>query len=490
MGAAAAGALALSGGCSSTTPPGTSGVAGRRPNIIFILADDLGYGDVGCFGQKRIKTPHLDQLAADGVRFTQAYAGSPVCAPSRCCLMTGLHTGHARIRGNKDIPLAPEDRTVASLLKEVGYATGLVGKWGLGEPTTTGEPRRHGFDEFYGYLNQTHAHNSFPPYLYRNESRVSLYPATRPLPATKPGADAALATMRAPDGSPFSNDLFTTEAIDFITRHANAQPFFLYLSYTIPHANSGTRQMEVPDSGPYAAEAWPEMEKRKAAAITRMDAGIGQLLAQVAKLGITNDTMILFTSDNGPHKEGGVDPTFFNSSGPLRGIKRDLYEGGIRVPTIARWPGHIAPGTTNPHAWAFSDFLPTAADLAGAKTPAGLDGLSFAPSLMGKPSAQKAHTFLYWEFHERGFHQAVRMGHWKGIRHDPKKPLELYDLSADLSETTDVALQHPAVVKQIEAYLATARTVSPYWPEPLKPATRGSTRSLRTGEKGTADERR
>ena len=420
----------------------------RRPNIIFILADDLGYGDVGCYGQKRIKTPALDRLASEGVRFTQCYAGSTVCAPSRCALMTGFHTGHARIRGNARVPLLPEDVTVAEMLKGAGYATGIVGKWGLGEPDTTGTPTKQGFDCWFGYLNQGHAHDYYPDYLWRNEQRVEIA-------ENAPGKKGA-----------YSHDLFTQEALDFI-RRAQDTPFFLYLAYTIPHANNELGRdtgngMEVPDSKPYSRESWPQVEKGYAAMVTRMDRDIGKVVALLKALGIDDDTVIFFTSDNGPHREGGHNPEFFNDSGPLRGIKRDLYEGGIRVPMIARWPWRIKGGTVSDQVWAFWDFLPTAAEIAGVEPPAGLDGISMLPGLLGK--RQRTAPYLYWEFFEGGFQQAVRMGDWKAVRRPPFSGIELYDLAHDLAEGRNVAPEHAEIVARIAGIMAQARTDSPDFP--------------------------
>ena len=437
----------------------------RKPNLIFILADDLGYGDVGCYGQKRIKTPTLDRLAAEGMRFTQAYAGSTVCAPSRCTLMTGLHTGHCWVRGNKLLPLRPGDVTVAELLKAQGYATGIIGKWGIGEPGTTGIPNRQGFDYWFGYLNQRHAHNYWPTYLWRNEERVSL----KNVMAKEDAVGAGVASERVE----YSHDLFAKEALEFVEKH-KAAPFFLYLAFTIPHANNeaGKTGMEVPSDEPYSSESWPQQQKNHAAMITRMDRDIGRLMALLRRLGIDEQTLVIFSSDNGPHREGGADPNFFDANGPLRGIKRDLYEGGIRVPTMARWPGRIRAGSVSDHAWAFWDLLPTACDLAGAPVPKHIDGLSFLPALLGNP--QKAHEYLYWEFHERGVSQAVRMGDWKGVRRGSRAAkTELYDLSKDLGEATNVAADHPDVVKTIEALFASARTDNPHFPvRDPKPRTR------------------
>lgn len=426
-----------------------------KPNIIFILADDLGYGDLGCYGQPTIRTPYLDRMAREGLRFTDCYAGSTVCAPSRCALMIGQHTGHCRIRGNALVPLEPEDVTVAELLKSAGYATGVIGKWGLGEPGTSGIPTRQGFDYWFGYLNQTHAHNYYPEYLWRNEEKVEV---TQNLHGAR---------------GEYSHDLFSQEAFEFIQRHAH-EPFFLYLAYTIPHANNERGRetgdgMEVPTDAPYSDRDWPQPQKSHAAMITRLDRDVGTLLSLLRELNIDGDTVVFFSSDNGPHREGGADPAFFGSSGPLRGFKRDLYEGGIRVPMIVWWPGMIRPGVSD-FPWAFWDFLPTACQLAGVKAPGGIDGISIVPTLFGRP--QRHHQFLYWEFHERGFEQAVRYGRWKAIRHGLTQPLELYDLAADVGETRNMAADRPDIVQTIEEYLKTARTDSEHFPVTDAPTTR------------------
>ena len=439
----------------------------HRPNIVFILADDLGYGDVGCYGQTRIRTPRLDRMAAEGVRFTQCYAGATVCAPARSCLMTGQHTGHTRIRGNDGYPLLPEDPTVAKVLKQAGYVTGLIGKWGLGEPGTTGSPVRQGFDEFFGYTNQRHAHNYYPSFLWRNEEKVSLPNGV----AHEDKDGAGVATNRVV----YSPDLFMDEALRFLERH-QAEPFFLYLAFTLPHANNEAKEqgMEIPSDAPYSAEPWPQSERNKAAMITRLDRDVGRILDALQLLGLDRDTIVFFSSDNGPHKEGGADPAFFNSSGPLRGIKRDLYEGGLRVPMLVRWPGRIRPGRVSEQVWGFWDFLPTAAALAHAPLPSTpLDGISMLPALMGNPQFRQ-HQFLYWEFHENGSKQAARMGNWKGVRLAPGTPLELYDLGTDPGEAHNVAATHPDLVRKIDAYLAHARTESEHWPLKAPPALKGS----------------
>lgn len=418
--------------------------------MVFILADDLGYGGLGCYGQEKVPTPNLDRLASEGMRFTDFYAGSTVCAPSRCCLMTGKHTGHAWVRGNQRIPLRPEDVTVAEVLKKAGYATGLVGKWGLGEPETTGVPNRQGFDYFFGYLNQRHAHNYYPTYLWRNQEQVEL---TGNLNGKK---------------TEYSHDLFTKEALGFVEKH-RAEPFFLYLAYTIPHANNERQRdegkgMEVPDYGPYAARDWTDAQKGHAAMVDRMDRDIGRIVSRLGDLGLDGNTLILFSSDNGPHREGGYDPEFFDCNGPLRGIKRDLYEGGIRVPTIARWPGRIKPGTTSVEPLAFWDVLPTLAEIAGVKVPATIDGISFLPTLLGKE--QSGHDYLYWEFHEGGFAQAVRRGTHKAVRKN-QGAVELYDLASDLGEQNNVAARYPDVAARLAGIMGQAHTESEHWPVKL-----------------------
>jgi arylsulfatase A-like enzyme len=419
-----------------------------RPNLLFILADDLGYGDVGVFGQKVVATPNIDRIAAEGVRFTQAYAGCTVCAPSRCCLMTGYHTGHARIRGNAKVPLEAGDVTVAEVLKQAGYRTGIVGKWGLGGAYTDGIPNLQGFDDWFGFLDQTYAHTYYPQSLWDNKEEKVI--------------QRNLGKRQA-----WAQDMFTERALQFLDSQKR-DPFFLYLAYTTPHANDELGRdvgdgMEVPNDEPFTNKPWPQVEKNFAAMVTRLDRDIGRVMAQLKKTGQDENTLVIFTSDNGPHQEGGHDPKFFHSGGPLRGIKRDLYEGGIREPTIARWPGKIKPGTTSDHSWAFWDFLPTAAELAGTQAPADIDGISIVPALLGQQ--QRNHEYFYWEFHERGFSQAVRLGDWKGVRLGTRSAaLELYDLKTDMAETKNVASAHPEVVRRIEEIMRAARTDSKEFP--------------------------
>lgn len=432
----------------------------RLPNIIFILADDLGYGDLGCYGQTQIKTPNIDKLAAQGKRFTDFYAGDTVCAPSRCALMTGKHTGHARIRGNTpETSLEPQDITLAQLLKQAGYQTAAIGKWGLGERGSTGVPAAKGFDEWFGYLNQVDAHNYYPLFLNRSDRHGERQVQ---LPENEGGQKGK-----------YSDDFFTEAALNVIrvdrpTAYTKNRPFFLYLAYTIPHANNELGNatgngMEVPSDAPYSGEQWPQVEKNKAAMITRMDNDIGRILEALQKYKIDKNTLVIFTSDNGPHKEGGVNPKFFKSAGPFRGIKRDLYEGGIREPFIAWWPARIRAGTTCDVPFTFWDVLPTFAQIARVQPPKDIDGISFLPTLLSMSQTNR-HEFLYWEFNEDGFNQAVRMGDWKAVRFGVDGPLQLFNLKSDPGEKLDVAADHPDIVAKIETYLKTARTDDPKWP--------------------------
>lgn len=426
----------------------------KTPNIVLILADDLGYGDLGCYGQTKILTPNIDRLAAEGMRFTQAYAGNTVCAPSRCALMTGKHSGHGRVRSNVQVPLEPGDVTIAEVLKSAGYHCGAFGKWALGWEGTTGIPNRQGFEEWLGYLDQAHAHDYYPAMLWRNED----------LQYALPGNQVGKRGDYAPN-------LFQKAAGNFI-RVNEDDPFFLYFPTTLPHANNerGTNGMEVPSLGAYAKMDWPEPEKAKAAMISRLDAFVGALMEDLKQRKLDQDTLILFTSDNGPHQEGGVDPRFFASSGPFRGIKRDLYEGGIRVPLIARWPGRIKPGAVNALPVASWDLLPTLADLVDRTPPKDIDGISVLPTFFGA-TPKRAHGYLYWESHEKGYLQAVREGDWKAVKLDTDKPLELYELATDPAETQDVAKANPDVVKRLAAHMKTA--ADPWTqPEERSPFTR------------------
>ncbi|MEQ1861177.1 MAG: arylsulfatase [Chthoniobacteraceae bacterium] len=449
--------------------------AERPPNLIFILADDLGYGQLGSFGAKKIATPNLDRLAAEGMKFTQFYAGSTVCAPSRSVLMTGLHTGHTRVRGNAGKQnrtpqnLRAEDVTVAEVLKKAGYATALIGKWGIGHEGSDGLPNKKGFDYFYGYLDQHHAHNPYPEFIVRNASHVPLRNKTIP---GSGGAGEAEGAGIAEKPLDFVPDLMTGEALAWVEQQ-KAKPFFLYWSLICPHANNeGTkhgRGQEIPDLGPYAEKDWPLPEKQLAATITRLDADVGSLLALLKKLGLDENTLVMFSSDNGPHKEGGNDPEFFDANGPLAGLKRSLTDGGIRVPTVARWPGRVAAGMEIKTPLWFADILPTFAELAGAPIPAKLDGVSFAAALRGKSDAWPKARTLYWEFHENGFSQAVLMdGRWKAIRlKRPDAPIALYDLAGDIGESKDLAAGKPDLVERARALFTSERTESEDWP--IKP---------------------
>lgn len=417
-----------------------------RPNIIFVMSDDLGYGDLGCYGQKVIRTPHLDQMAKEGMRFTDFYAGNTVCRPSRLVLWTGQHAGHAAIHSNTSYVLKPSDVTVAKLLRKAGYQTGGVGKWALGNTNNSGHPNRQGFDFWFGYLDQGEAHNYYPEFLWRNEEKVTLA-------GNKLGDKKRVSIVR----KTYSHDLMTDEAFGFIRRSAKSgKPFLLHIHWTIPHANNeGGRAtgdgMEVPDHGQYADRDWPNPEKGQAAMISRMDRDMGRLFDLLEELKIDESTLVLFTSDNGPHQEGGHKQEFFDANGPLRGYKRDLYEGGIRVPLIARWPGKVRAGTVSDHASAFWDFLPTACELAGIESPENTDGISFLPELLGQE--QREHDYLFWAYRDK---RAIRFGNWKAVRTGKNKPLELYNLVTDVSERNDVSDLHPELAKQAKELITQA----------------------------------
>ncbi len=433
----------------------TAGLLGaqapQRPNIVLILADDLGIGDLGCYGQRRIRTPNIDALARQGVRFTQAYAGATVCAPSRSCLMTGLHGGHTRVRDNipHGVFLQPDDVTVAETLKQAGYRTCAIGKWSLGNPGSWGVARWQGFDEFYGHLNQDQAHFYYPDYLWDNDEVV------------------LLSGNRGEAKQEYTSDLFTARGLDFVERNAQ-RPFFLYLAYTLPHWSDYPRDTPesqiVPSDEPYTQEPWPQVERNYAAMVTRLDRHVGEVMRKLSELGLDSNTLVLFSSDNGPSAERSHDPDFFESGGGLRGYKRDLYEGGIRAPLIARWPGRIGAGSTSDHVCAFWDFLPTAAELAGLPPPARTDGVSFAPALLG--GDQPKHDYLYFDYGHvrREFKQAVRWGRWKAVRNGVDAAVELYDLEADPGEQRDVSADNPGVVARLEALIAEAYQASPDYP--------------------------
>lgn len=405
-----------------------------RPNIVFILADDLGYGEVSFNGQQRYATPNIDRLAAEGLVMTSHYAGSSVCAPSRNALMTGQHTGHTAIRGNaaaggRRVPLAPRDITIAERLRAAGYRTGLIGKWGLGEHDTGAAPWLRGWDEFFGFVNQSHAHNQFPEFLYRGD---------RPVP---------IAENFSHRRGRYANDMFVEEAERFVERAAaEHQPFFLFVSFTAPHA-----ELDCPDDAlaevvsRHPGLAGPGVDTKArafAAMVVRLDRDVGRLVARLDELGLTRDTLVIFTADNGPHAEDGKDPSFFRSSGPFRGIKRDLYEGGIRVPFIARWPGSIAAGVRTDVQFAFWDFSATALELAGVPLPVDhpSESVSYLPLLIGRGEEQVQHAYLYWEVAIGGqSRRAARAGIWKAVCSNDDTAIELYDLASDPAERTDLA---------------------------------------------------
>jgi arylsulfatase A len=456
----------------------------RLPNIIFLLADDLGYEELGCYGQKLIKTPHIDRIAKEGIRFTQHYSGNAVCAPSRCCLMTGKHPGHAYIRSNgkpKGLehlakkfgwefpgqnPIPDSEVTVAEVLKQKGYATAAIGKWGLGHFGTTGDPNKQGFDLFYGFNGQRHAHNHYPKFLWRNRKKE-----------IQPGNDRTL------NGKTYSQDQFTDTALNFI-RENKAKPFFLYMPFAIPHLS-----IQVPESslkqykGKITEAAYKHRGYLKhpfpragyAAMISHMDRDIGKIMSLVKKLNLDDNTLVIFTSDNGPtyNRLGGSDSDFFKSAGPFRGLKGSLYEGGIRVPLVARWPGKIQPGTVSHHISAFWDVLPTLAEFTGTKAPDRIDGISFAPTLLGQPKKQQKHEYLYWEFPSYGGQQVVRMENWKAVRQGIMKrgnkkrlKIELYNLKTDPGEQNDVAAKHPEIVAKMRKIMESGRKPSQLFPIP------------------------
>jgi len=443
------------------TRTGTAGTR-KRPNVVFILADDLGYADVGCYGQKRIKTPNIDRLAAEGMRFTQAYSGNPVCAPSRCTLMTGYHSGHAQVRGNKQVgendpwllgsttsgqwPLAEGTFTVGRLFKQAGYVTGAFGKWGLGRVGTSGDPQKQGFDHFFGYICQRQAHTYYPNHLWRDGEVLWIE-------ENKDGAEKV-----------YSHDLIAEESLKFI-RSNKDRPFFLYVPSTIPHValqvpedSLAEYEDQLPDS-PYDGKRGyvPHEHPRAcyAGMVTRLDREVGRIMALLKELGLDDNTLVIFASDNGPTASGGEDPAFFESAGPLRGLKGSVWEGGVRVPFIARWPGRIKSGGESDHVCAFWDFLPTCAELLDEQPPAGIDGISILSTLLGRSQQQKKHNYLYWELNNQ---QSVRMGDWKAVRIKPGQKIQLFNLKTDLGEQKDVAGEHPDIVARVAEVFTNGRT--------------------------------
>jgi arylsulfatase A len=476
---AAAAALAAAPRSSAQTP------APRPPNIVFILADDLGSGEIGSYGQTKIRTPRLDRMAAEGMRFTRFYSGSPVCAPSRATFLTGKHTGHSYVRDNKELggfldeeergqlPLPSSEPTVAEWLKTRGYATALVGKWGLGGPGSIGLPTKHGFDLFFGYLDQKQAHNFYPTHLWKNDERFPLANAYFSPHQKLDGAPSDAAAYAKYRGTDYAIDFMTREAVSFVRANA-ARPFFLYFAPTLPHL-----ALQAPEAAVRAYDgAFPETpylgdkqylpnrtpRATYAAMISYLDAQVGQVLDALKAAGVDDNTLVIFTSDNGATFDTGGAPTaFFNSHGGLRGAKTDVYEGGIRVPFLARWPGKVRAGVTSDHIGANWDMWATFAEIAGGSPPAGADGVSIAATLLGR-GKQAEHEALYWEFHAKGSSQAVRMGRWKGVRTkvkgNPGAPIELYDLDTDPAEAKDVAAAHPDIVRRIERVMQ-SRTPSP-----------------------------
>lgn len=462
----------------------------QRPNIIYMIADDLGYGDLGSFGQENIQTPNLDRMAEEGMRFTRHYAGSTVCAPSRASLMTGLHTGHAPIRGNKEImpigqyPLQYGTVTIPKVLREAGYTTGGFGKWGLGYPDSEGQPSVQGFDRFFGLMCQRRSHFFYPEFLFDDVRGESVQCVTLDGNRVE---DASRPNFERPGSGPpitrrhYSMDVITDEALSFIDQNSDG-PFFLYYPSQIPHAS-----LTVPDetmalyldengesifdedptypSGAYTEQSMPRAAY--AAMVTHLDKHVGQIMDKLEEKGIAENTLVMFTSDNGSYTEGGYHYTMHNSNAPLRGGKRDLYEGGIRVPTIAWWPGMVEAGSTNDHISASWDMMPTFAELAGTRPPPSIDGISMVPALTGTGDQQQ-HEYLYWEFHEQGGKQAVRKGKWKAVRLDvrenPDAPIELYNLEEDIGEENNVADQYPDIIEDMDHIMKRAHTPSEIFP--------------------------
>jgi arylsulfatase A len=442
---------------------------GRLPNVVYILADDLGYGDLGYNGQQIISTPNIDKLAREGLIFTQHYSGSTVCAPSRSTLVTGLHTGRAPVRGNYEIqpegqyPLPDSVKTIFSLMKRAGYATGAFGKWGLGYPGSEGDPNNQGVDVFYGYNCQRMGHNYYPYHLWHNQDSVVI--------PENAGKNLGM----------FGPDLIHQQTLKFIDDHKD-QPFFLYIPSIIPHAELIAPEElmakhigkfeETPwkgvDEGPtYKLGGYMSQEHPRAAFVAMvelLDQQLGEIVERLEELGLRENTLIIFTSDNGPHREGGADPEFFNSNGPWKGYKRDLYEGGIRVPMIANWPGNISPGTTD-HISAFWDIYPTMAALTDQTVPQDIDGISILPTLSGNLPDQQTHEYLYWEFIEQGGKQAIRKGDWKAIRMNLNKeidpPVELYNLAEDPGEENNLSSQYPALVQEMKELMENSRIPNP-----------------------------
>lgn len=429
-----------------------------RPNIVYILLDDAGYGDLSCYGQEKFQTPNIDRLAQEGMQFTQHYSGSTVCAPTRCCLMTGVHTGHSYVRGNREVkpegqsPMPADIVTIPRLLQKAGYVTGAFGKWGLGAPSSASDPAKH-FDLFFGYNCQREAHTYYPTHLWKNFEEITL------------------------DGQTHSADIIMQQSLAFI-RENKDNPFFVFLPVTIPHAAMhATEEYAAPfrekfsqfedKIGRYANTEVTNPVAAFAGMMTQLDDHVGQVMELLQELGLDDNTLVMLSSDNGPHQEGGHDPEFFNSNGPLKGHKRDLYEGGIRAPLLARWPAKVPAGTVSSHISAHWDMLPTFCELAGVVAPENIDGISMVNELTGNPEKQAAHDYLYWEFYERGGRKAARFGDWKAVQlnlnKNPNAPIELYNLSTDLGEEKNIAAKHPEIVKQAQLFFTKAHTPSEFW---------------------------
>ena len=473
-------ALMLAGGAAMAASCSTNEKAPQKlPNVVFVLADDLGWGDLGCYGQQLFETPNIDALAARGLRFTQCYSGTTVSAPSRSCLITGTHSGHTAVRGNRELepegqyPLPEGSQTLFRDLKAAGYTTAAFGKWGLGYIVSTGDPQKQGVDRFYGYNCQLLAHSYYPDHLWDNSTRVEL----------EDNCDAV------PYGQgTYSQDLIHGKALEFLEQQSGSdKPFFLWYPTIIPHAELIVPEDEIiqkyrgryPETpyhgidqgmpgfrkGGYVSQEYPHATF--AAMVGRLDKYVGELVAKLKAEGLYENTVIIFASDNGPHLEGGADPDFFNSNGPWRGYKRDVYEGGIRVPMIISWPGHIVEGGQTDFMCSFWDMMPTLRELTGVASAEGMDGVSLLPLLEGREDKQKQHEYLYFEFQEAGGRQAVRKGPWKLVHMNVRSEnarYELYNLDVDPGETQDILADNPEKVAELQAIMQEAHVPDPAWP--------------------------
>lgn len=442
-----------------------------KPNIIYILADDLGFGDLSCYGQPVLLTPNIDKLAAEGIRFTRHYAGSTVCSPSRASWLTGKHTGHTSVRGNfPDQMVGDHENTIAKILKKSGYTTGIIGKWGVGHPLPTDDPAKKGFDFSYGYINMYHAHNHYPEFLYRDgvKEKIQGNKLARNSDGTNPWSKMPEGTGVSSERNSYATDLFEKEAIQFIQQNKDI-PFFLFLSLNIPHANNENVRngMETPTYYEFGSKEWPEPEKGMAAMIRKLDETVGSIMKTLHEAGIDKNSIVLFCSDNGPHSEGRHSSGFFKSSGVFKGQKRDLYQGGIRVPFIVRWPGNVQSGSVTDHISAFWDVLPTFCEIAGVPIPTDTDGISFLPTLLCNRAEQKNHPYLYWEFHEGKGKQAVMADDCTLIKNNAKETpvYELYNIGSDISETKNLLEQYPEITSRLKSYIKQAHTPFPVSPE-------------------------